>query len=99
MIETAVYDTKPDDRKYLERLGAGRIRGRFHDFRLNEETAITADGARAVCVFVNDHANRPCLAQLARAGVRLVALRCAGFNNVDLAAAKALRLPAPRAPP
>ena len=49
-------------------------------------------GAQAVCVFVNDQLDRPCLEALAAQGVKLVALRCTGFNNVDLAAAKELKL-------
>jgi D-lactate dehydrogenase len=99
MIEVAVYDTKPYDRKYLERaVTDGSIRWRFHEFRLNEETAVTAHGAQVVCVFVNDHPNRACLEKLASLGVRLLALRCAGFNNVDLGAARELKLAVTRVP-
>ncbi len=91
MIETAVFDTKPYDREYLARApGSDRIAWRFHDFRLSAETAAAAQGAQAVCLFVNDHADRACLEILATFGVRLLALRCAGFNNVDVAAARAL---------
>src|SRR5205085_387050 len=89
---------KPYDRKYLERAADGRIGWRFHEFRLSAETALTAQGAQAVCIFVNDHADRACLEVLARAGVRLLALRCAGFNNVDLDAAKALKIAVTRVP-
>jgi len=98
MTEVAVYDTKPYDRKYLEHAGNGRVRWRFHEFRLNADTAITAQGAAAVCIFVNDHADRVCLEKLAASGVRLVALRCAGFNNVDLNTAKALKIAVTRVP-
>src|ERR1043166_3225698 len=98
MIEVAVYDTKPYDRKYLEHAGNGRIRWRFHEFRLSAETAITAPGATAVCIFVNDHADRACLEKLAGAGVKHLALRCAGFNNVDLNAAKSLGIALTRVP-
>ena len=58
----------------------------------DRDTAPTAKGAQAVCVFVNDQLDRPCLEALAAQGVKLVALRCTGFNNVDLAAAKELKL-------
>jgi len=93
MIEIAVYDTKPYDREYLARApGAERIAWRFHEFRLSAETATAAKGAQAVCVFVNDQADRACLEILASLGVKLIALRCAGFNNVDVAAAHALGL-------
>jgi D-lactate dehydrogenase len=99
MIDVAVYDTKPYDRKYLESAGKSRqLRWRFHDFRLSADTADIARGAQAVCIFVNDHAGRDCLEKLARTGVRLIALRCAGFNNVDLNAAKALNLAVTRVP-
>jgi len=98
MIQTVVYDTRPYDRKHLEHAAAGRIRWRFHDHRLNAETALTAEGAQVVCVFVNDHADRVCLEKLARAGIRMVALRCAGFNNVDVPAAKDLGIALTRVP-
>jgi D-lactate dehydrogenase len=99
MIETAVYDTKAYDRQYLTRAtGDNRVAWRFHEFRLSAETASSAAGARAVCVFVNDRLDRECLAKLAGLNVNLVALRCAGFNNVDLAAAKELGIPVTRVP-
>jgi D-lactate dehydrogenase len=99
MIETAVYDAKPYDRDYLARAAcAERIAWRFHDFRLSAETAPAAKGARAVCIFVNDHADRACLEALAALDVKLIALRCAGHNNVDLAAARALGLAVVRVP-
>ncbi len=99
MIETAVYDTKPYDREYLARaVCAERIAWRFHDFRLGAETAPAAKGAQAVCIFVNDHADRACLEALAALDVKLIALRCAGHNNVDLAAARALGLAVVRVP-
>jgi D-lactate dehydrogenase len=99
MIETAMFDTKPYDREYFGQApGHDRITWRFHDFRLSADTASAARGARAVCLFVNDHADRPCLEQLATLGVRLIALRCAGYNNVDLDAARGLGLAVVRVP-
>ena len=99
MIETAVYDTKPYDREYLGKAaGAERIEWRFHEFRLSAETASSAKGSQAVCIFVNDHADRECLKTLASLGVKLIALRCAGFNNIDLAAAQEFGLAAVRVP-
>ncbi|MBE2212962.1 MAG: 2-hydroxyacid dehydrogenase [Opitutaceae bacterium] len=95
----AFFDTKPYDRDYIARApGAEKLALRFHDFRLTTETAPTARGATAVCVFVNDKLDEPCLAALHAAGVRHVALRCAGFNNVDLKAARALGLAVTRVP-
>jgi D-lactate dehydrogenase len=99
MIKTAVFDTKPYDREYLPKAPAnGEVDWQFHEFRLSKETALTAVGARAVCLFVNDCADRDVLPLLKKNGVQMVALRCAGFNNVDLAAAKELEMPVVRVP-
>jgi D-lactate dehydrogenase len=95
----AVYDTKSYDRAYLSRAtAAGELDWHFHEFRLESETAFAANGAKAVCVFVNDVVNREVLKHLASSGVGLVALRCAGFNNVDLEAAKELGVAVTRVP-
>jgi D-lactate dehydrogenase len=89
MIETAVFDTKPYDREYFNQAaGAELVTWRFHEFRLCSETAAAAKGAQAVCIFVNDQIDRACLEILAMLGVKLIALRCAGFNNVDMATAR-----------
>jgi D-lactate dehydrogenase len=99
MITVAVYDTKPYDREHLQpATGGGSIEWHFLEFRLTRDTVPTARGARAVCVFVNDQLDRPCLEALAAQGVKLVALRCTGFNNVDLAAAEELKLAVTRVP-
>jgi D-lactate dehydrogenase len=99
MIETAVYSTKPYDRQYLSQVaGGGGVSWRFLEFALSAETASTAQGAQAVCLFVNDQADRACLKALAALGVKLIALRCAGYNNLDLAAAHALGLAVVRVP-
>lgn len=99
MLTTVVFDTKPHDRTSLEAASAeGGLEWRFSDFRLTADTADTARWARAVCVFVNDRLDRPCLEGLVRNGVQLAALRCTGFNNVDLVAAKELGLRITRVP-
>lgn len=99
MIHTVVFDTKPYDREPLQHASADLdIEWRFQEFRLNLDTAPMAKGAQAVCVFVNDQIDRSCLEALAAQGVKLVALRCTGFNNVDLAAAKELGLTVTRVP-
>jgi len=93
MVRVAVYDTKPYDRQYLlQAPGSTALNRRFLEFRLTPQTAPAAQGAQAVCAFVNDQVDRACLETLARLGVRLVALRCTGFNNVDLGAARELKL-------
>ncbi len=99
MIEVAVYDSKPYDRDYLTRAAQLQdIRWCFHEFRLSVETASAAKGSQAVCIFVNDIADRGCLKTLAELNVKLVALRCAGHNNVDLGAAHELGLAVVRVP-
>jgi D-lactate dehydrogenase len=95
----AVYDTKSYDREYLSQaIGADALNWYFHEFRLEPETAFSAGGASVVSVFVNDVVNREVLERLAGSGVRLVALRCAGFNNVDLEGARALGIAVTRVP-
>lgn len=98
-MRVAFYDTKPYDRQYmLAAAGADTISWSFHDFRLTAETAGIAAGADAVCAFVNDRLDRACLECLASIGIRHVALRCAGFNNVDLPAAKGFGITITRVP-
>lgn len=99
MISVAVYDTKVYDRRYLEDAPeSSKIAWHFFDFRLSAATAITAESSRAVCSFVNDSVDRPCLEALSRLGVKLIALRCAGYNHVDLNAAKSLGISVTRVP-
>ncbi len=99
LIAAAFYDAKPYDRRYFQQAaGHERISWQFYEFHLDAATASAARGAVAVCIFVNDRVDRPCLEALAHAGVKLVALRCAGFNNVDLAAAKRLGVAVTRVP-
>jgi len=66
--------------------------------RLNEDTAVLAAGHEVVCAFINDDLSAPVLDRLAAAGTRLIALRSAGYNHVDLAAAKRLGLTVVRVP-
>lgn len=99
MITAAIYDTKPYDRTYFENApGAERLQRQFYDFRLSSDTVAGVARVDAVCVFVNDRLDAACLRQLQRAKVRLIALRCAGFNNVDLPAARELGLAVVRVP-
>jgi D-lactate dehydrogenase len=99
VITAAVFDTKPYDRDALQRASANHaIAWHFLEFRLTEDSASAAKHARAVCVFVNDQLDRPCLEALASQGVELVALRSTGFNNVDVDSARELRLTVTRVP-
>ncbi|XZE43264.1 2-hydroxyacid dehydrogenase [Pirellulaceae bacterium SH467] len=98
-MDVAVFDTKVYDREHL--LGAmhdERLHWRFHDFRLSPETAQAAQGCEAICIFVNDRCDREVLDRLRQQGVRIIALRCAGFNNVDLNAAKEFGIAVVRVP-
>lgn len=70
----------------------------FLDTKLNEQTVYLAKGHDCVCAFVYDHLNATILTQLKEMGVRLIALRSAGFNHVDLEAAARLKLPVVRVP-
>ena len=98
-MKMAVFNTKAYMERFFrranERFGHELV---FFEPRLSDETAELAKGFDAVCIFVNDAADAPVLTRLAEAGVRLVALRCAGFNNVDLAAAERLGLSVVRVP-
>ncbi|HKN03150.1 MAG TPA: 2-hydroxyacid dehydrogenase [Buttiauxella sp.] len=98
-MKLAVYSTKQYDKKYLEQVNTEYgFDLEFYDFLLTEKTAKTAHGCEGVCIFVNDDASRPVLEELKNQGVKFIALRCAGFNNVDLDAAKELGMPVVRVP-
>lgn len=94
----AVFSTQPYDRKFLDahlnkdQDGHQPFDIEYHTASLNEKTAKLAAYHTAVCVFVNDVLTRKVLEQLSGYGVKAVLLRCAGYNNVDLEAAKDLGL-------
>ena len=90
-MEVAIYSSTPYEREYLDE--ANKIEKhklRYHDMSLDMDTVELAAGYGAVCIFVNDKADAEVLEALHKGGTRLVALRCTGFNNVDLAAAAKL---------
>jgi D-lactate dehydrogenase len=95
-----VYSAKPYDRQFLDEANAdGRHVLTYLETAFDEQTVALASGADGVCVFVNDAVDNPVLGQLARYGVRAVALRCAGYNKLDLDAAndrgiRVVRVPA-----
>jgi len=98
-MKLAVYSTKQYDRKYLEEVNQSfGFELEFFEFLLTERTAKNATGCEAVCIFVNDDGSRAVLEELAELGVKFIALRCAGFNNVDLDAAKELGMQVVRVP-
>ncbi|MCA1196756.1 2-hydroxyacid dehydrogenase [Sphingomonas sp. R647] len=98
-MRVTIFGTKGYDRRFLSEANAAHGHDLvFLEPRLDLTTAPLAKGSRAVCVFVNDRVDAAVLAALAEAGVRLVALRCAGFNNVDLSAAARLGVDVVRVP-
>ncbi|WP_413730459.1 2-hydroxyacid dehydrogenase [Sodalis sp. RH22] len=98
-MKLAVYSTKNYDHKFLSQVNEHvGFEIEFFEFQLTPRTAKTAEGCDAVCIFVNDDGGRDVLEALAEMGVKLLALRCAGFDNVDLAAAKELGIQVVRVP-
>ncbi|QIQ20942.1 2-hydroxyacid dehydrogenase [Zophobihabitans entericus] len=88
-MKIAMYSSKHYDREQFECANkAFNYEFEFFDFKLNKTTAKAAEGADAVCIFVNDEADAKVLAELEKVGVKILALRNAGFDNVDLQAAK-----------
>ena len=87
-MEIAVFSTKSYDRQFINAATSKQHKLHYLEAQLTGDTAVLADGAGTVCVFVNDRVDDGVLKTLKSLGVGLVALRCAGFNNVDLAAAK-----------
>ena len=100
-MKVVVFSTRPYDREFLDRANGAqghRAQLTYFDTRLTGQSAHFAKGFDAVCAFVNDVLDGDVLEVLAGQGVRLVALRCAGFNNVDLVAARRLGIAIARVP-
>lgn len=98
-MRVAVFSTKAYDRRFLDAANHGL--GHQLDYfeaRLDASTAALAEDYPAVCVFVNDRVDAAVLEILAKGGTRLVTLRCAGYNNVDLEAAERLDIAVVRVP-
>jgi len=86
-VRIAFFDTKPYDREYFDRVNADfGYRIKYFKERLNADTAVMSSGYDIVCAFVNDTVDKEVVAILKENGVRLIALRCAGYNNIDLEA-------------
>ncbi|HNZ99672.1 2-hydroxyacid dehydrogenase [Ruminococcus sp.] len=88
-MKVAFFDAKPYDMPSFEKFGSENgIRFKFYETKLNEDTAELAKGCEAVCVFVNDTVSAAVIDRLCELGVKTLALRCAGYNNVDIKYAK-----------
>ena len=98
-MKIAFYDTRSYDRDAFTRANRDFLYNiDFFDFRLSEKTALTAKDYDAVCVFVNDKLDKETIDILHKEGIKLIILRCAGFNNVDLEAAAAADIKVVRVP-
>lgn len=85
MITIGFYDTKPYDSEYFDKINEKyRFNIKYIEGRLNQHTARLSEGCDAVCAFVNDDVSAPVIDELISNGVRLIAMRCAGYNNVDV---------------
>lgn len=96
MDKIAMFDTKPYDRTWFDQLNT-RYHIKYLEPKLTPDTVSLAHGCRAVIPFVNDTLDRTVIDGLYAEGVEMIALRCAGYNNVDRAAA-AGRIPVVRVP-
>lgn len=98
MIKVAFFDVKPYDLEYFNLINKNyNFEIKFIEGRLNENTAIMAAGCDAVCAFVSDDISKKTIDRLCDYSIRLIAMRCAGYNNVDVKYAQT-RIPVVRVP-
>jgi len=97
-LRVAVFDTKSFTRETFTARNRHQYSLTFFEHRLNEDTVSSAIGFSVICVFVNDRITAPVAERLKELGVELIALRAAGYNNVDLTACDALGLTVVRVP-
>ncbi len=98
-MRIAFFDAKPYDKEFFDKHSERYdIKIKYFEAKLNEDTADLARGYDGVCIFVNDTADAAVIDRLCTLGVRFIALRCAGFNNVDIKHARGklqvMRVPA-----
>ena len=98
MKKIAFFDTKPYDRESFDRLNNGRYEIRYFETRLTAAALPLAEGCDAACAFVNSEIDRAVVEGLAARGIKVLAMRCAGYNNVDFKAAYEKRLTVVRVP-
>ncbi|WP_343565835.1 2-hydroxyacid dehydrogenase [Sphingobacterium sp.] len=98
-MKIAFFSTKPYDKVFFERENEHYgFQFNFYETHLGPHIVNTIENEKVVCVFVNDKLNRQVIEVLAQKGIKLIALRCAGFNNVDLEAAKEFGIQVCRVP-
>ncbi len=83
-MKVAFFDTKPYDRQSFEKYVSDDLKFKFFETKLNIDTVELAHGCDGVCIFVNDTADAEVIDKLYEIGVKIIALRCAGYNNVDV---------------
>jgi D-lactate dehydrogenase len=88
-MKIAVFSSKPYDEIYLNKFVGAEQKIVFFETKLDQKTVALAEGFDVICCFVNDDLSEQTIHKLAEFGIKLIALRCAGFNNVNLAAAEA----------
>ena len=97
-MKTCFFSSRPHDREFFEAANDGGFEFCFRSEHLGPQNAVLAAGYQSVCAFVNDDLSRETLQALKQQGVHFIALRCAGFNNVDLDAAREIGIPVVRVP-
>ena len=98
IVKTIVYRFHEFERSYFERANAGKHELRYLDVKLSEQTASLSKGFEAASLFVSDDGSENILKLLHENGIRFLALRSAGFNNVDLKMARQLGMRVARVP-
>lgn len=98
MRKVAMFDSKPYDKNWFDKMNEDRYEIHYFESKLNEDTVSLTRGYDVVCAFVNDDINEVVVNDMAENGVKLLAMRCAGYSNVDIKAAngklKIVRVPA-----
>lgn len=97
-MKVAVFSSKPYDQSHLEKFNNNQHQLSFIAARLTLQTAALADGYDAVCCFVNDQLDAECIQLLATQGIKYIAMRCAGYNNVSLDACQKYNIRVVRVP-
>lgn len=98
-MKISFYSSQPYDITFFKKVNADYQHELiFHDYALNEDTVDLVKDVRCICIFVNDKLTRTVLEILYKKGVRLIALRCAGFNNIDVIGADHLGITVVRVP-
>lgn len=87
MKKIAMFDTKPYDKIWFDKANDGKYEIHYFESRLTDETVSLAEGFDVVCAFVNDDINETVINRMYQMGVKLLAMRCAGYSNVDFKAA------------